>query len=1089
MDLKNSVTNGAVYFDRGLLALEQANYSIEQRSSEDWLLFLKQFASRLTFFDTQNGEDGTWAQLLPNNDELKALAKWLQKDAAIPDEVKALAARPDLSLLLTFIQLLNYPAEQFHELTARHLQHYYRGVLGLAAKKGEPDKANLIVTLNEDTEVLTLREGTRFSAGVDDNDEPIEYALADTVQLNTAQVSDIITLAKHSEKNSNRFYVTQAQSTSQQLVFPAEGVPCFGENTEVPAELGLIISSKLLWLGSGKRQIHITFSGITFTRVSNDSDAAPDDENDQDTLVDVFKSFDIAVSTEQGKVVLPLIDKDTSDAAKSDQDGYVDIQQSDEELSLVLTVEPEFPAIGLSEADVEKGRRNPYICLFAKQQSYQVNFAELKLQVSAEGLVPSSIANDQGELEADNPDLIFGPEPVRGSGFYFTHPELNVKPLANLKLDFNWAGKPQDMRGYYDAYKQFLQANPIYQMAGFDENQYPQHLVRLDSAQGLLAEGLSLFEGLGVSSSAAQMPKKADKRSSQGYLDLPLDAVDPKKYPLWFKLSLTGDDFGTGVYGPALQYFASLYAAQVLGNVNGNIDNPVTGTTVVPEPYIPQALDLHMGYHTEQVKFDNLSNNIELGHIHPLGEEPIDAQNDKKSITLQPQIDSKGELIIGLVNPRLPGEVSLLLELEPLNYSVSSLNPTITWHYRYQNKWHEIKRNSLDSANHKALVLSDSTNGLLNSGIVRLALPEQASLDDAMLQSGRAWIKASISYGGNRLARLSHLKHLAAQAVEVTYVEKSADDPKLGQVLPAESINELVTLDARVDSVMQPAESFAGRAAQSESNYVTHCAEQLRHKGRALTQWDYEHLVLEAFPELYFVKCFRGVVSQATTDNASTDNTNADDANKDDANNDDANVSNADTAGTITLVAIPKTRDAEHFQPLLADHKKKQIAQFLADKMPHYAKLDVVDPDYREIRFSVTAVISDGYDKGQALERINATLIEHMSPWIEKSGKAPQPINNNVSLSSVAKIIAQLDEIKLIHSISTYIENRKGDFVPINNQSTQARNEHEVLVPAVQHVLRVFGEQEEVLFGIGAMVIEADFTVAQNDKVAPPTTN
>ncbi len=53
----------------------------------------------------------------------------------------------------------------------------------------------------------------------------------------------------------------------------------------------------------------------------------------------------------------------------------------------------------------------------------------------------------------------------------------------------------------------------------------------------------------------------------------------------------------------------------------------------------------------------------------------------------------------------------------------------------------------------------------------------------------------------------------------------------------------------------QPFQSFDGKHAEVGKEFYTRVSERLRHKGRAITAWDYEHLVLDRFPGIYKVKC------------------------------------------------------------------------------------------------------------------------------------------------------------------------------------------------------------------------------------------
>ena len=73
--------------------------------------------------------------------------------------------------------------------------------------------------------------------------------------------------------------------------------------------------------------------------------------------------------------------------------------------------------------------------------------------------------------------------------------------------------------------------------------------------------------------------------------------------------------------------------------------------------------------------------------------------------------------------------------------------------------------------------------------------------------------------------------------------------------MPAGSISKLSTPVAQISKVQQPFASFDGKHQEIGKEFYTRVSERLRHKGRAINAWDYEHLVLDRFPSIYKVKC------------------------------------------------------------------------------------------------------------------------------------------------------------------------------------------------------------------------------------------
>ena len=96
---------------------------------------------------------------------------------------------------------------------------------------------------------------------------------------------------------------------------------------------------------------------------------------------------------------------------------------------------------------------------------------------------------------------------------------------------------------------------------------------------------------------------------------------------------------------------------------------------------------------------------------------------------------------------------------------------------------------------------------------------------------------------------------ISSNAVEVQFVDKGNDPGHLLTALGKGSISKLRNGLSAVKSVSQPYASFGGRAVESDDVFYTRVSERLRHKNRCITAWDYERIILEAFPNVHKVKC------------------------------------------------------------------------------------------------------------------------------------------------------------------------------------------------------------------------------------------
>lgn len=99
------------------------------------------------------------------------------------------------------------------------------------------------------------------------------------------------------------------------------------------------------------------------------------------------------------------------------------------------------------------------------------------------------------------------------------------------------------------------------------------------------------------------------------------------------------------------------------------------------------------------------------------------------------------------------------------------------------------------------------------------------------------------------------LASVQAQAMELVFDDQGNAADHYDSALVANSIGKLLESMAKVKAVTQPFASFGGRPKEKDKTYFVRVSERLRHKDRAVTLWDYEHLVLESFTQIHKVKC------------------------------------------------------------------------------------------------------------------------------------------------------------------------------------------------------------------------------------------
>ena len=153
-------------------------------------------------------------------------------------------------------------------------------------------------------------------------------------------------------------------------------------------------------------------------------------------------------------------------------------------------------------------------------------------------------------------------------------------------------------------------------------------------------------------------------------------------------------------------------------------------------------------------------------------------------------------------------------------------------------------------------MLNDSTYGFQKPGLVVVSVPKEASMQHSAMPTDMIWLRAHIQRppeSASRTLKLHTQATLAELAVDTQALSDYAQHLQDG--LAAQTISRLKQRDAAIKRVTQPYASFDGRGQEDDADYFRRCSERLRHRNRAITPWDFERLVLQAFPEVFKVKC------------------------------------------------------------------------------------------------------------------------------------------------------------------------------------------------------------------------------------------
>jgi hypothetical protein len=358
----------------------------------------------------------------------------------------------------------------------------------------------------------------------------------------------------------------------------------------------------------------------------------------------------------------------------------------------------------------------------------------------------------------------------------------------------------------------------------------------------------------------------------------------------------------------------------------------------------PTINSISLGYSVSDTYINGISNNpIEVYHILPFGYKK-DQLFDSKFPHDAP---NGGEIYLGFENVISRNGLSFLVQLAEGTANPRQETATITWSFLNQNDWTLIDIHDI----------GDETNGLTQSGLVQLTIPEFSTSETTILEKSLFWLKIT----ADRTDAICHFIGVHAQALKAVLTDFDQIGSVFDENTPKETISKLNEPITFIKKVTQPYTSFGGRKKEDNLLLYQRSSERLRHKKRTITSWDYERLILEEFPEVYRVKCLNHYRYNATT------------------------ISNV-SAGYVTLIPIAKSNDYQNpisWKPLLPLGTMKKMQQMIAKIASPHARIIVKTPTLEkiEVKFKVKYHEIPGADTRLYSTELKKIINAYLSPW------------------------------------------------------------------------------------------------------------
>ncbi|QIL74986.1 baseplate J/gp47 family protein [Hymenobacter sp. HDW8] len=909
---------------------------------------------------------------------------------------------PHYTLFLAFLRLREYARKEANTLPQRHLDFYYRDILRLREKPPKPAHAHILLELAKNVESHLLLGGELFKAGKDGQGKEVFFANDRDFVANQAAVTALKTVYRHgaeavgtapnAAKQTGRLYAAPVANSDDglgaDLTSPdASWHPFYhkqyvdGKLVHIPmptAEVGFALASHYLWLAEGTRTITVDFT-VT------------------GSYADLAGQVRCWLTTEKGWL--------EKTATKFTSESGV--------LRLVVELTGADPAVTAYSAAVHGytfATPLPLLLLKLRQQeSEQYLYPLLQdavvqsiaLKVNVTGLKTLAVSNDFGPVDTSKPFQPFGPAPVAGNALVIGSKEAFQKTLTAASVEAAWLTPP-------DAYGSAAPTVTI------DFLQAGQWQASGSAAVAVTATSFPFAQQLNAP--VVDAPDMADEEfyntaARHGFARLKLSAdfgqtqyqTDLIKY---LRKEADAGDPGSPPVGPSMSALALNYEAA-------------------------QTIALH----SAADKAALAQRPAHFFHVGPFGQaEQHPLLQPAKSVYLLPQFDfqrdnakqeSEAEFYLGLSGLHPPQQVALLFQVAdgtaaPLTQKP---DPHIHWSYLRQNEWIEFAPNDVE----------DQTGELLNSGIITFALPREATATNTLLPAGMHWIRAAVASKSEATCRLIRV---AAQAVRATFTDRANDPALLAQVLPAGTITKLDQPVAAIKTLTQPFATFGGRGQEAPDAFYTRVSERLRHKDRALTLWDYEHLVLEAFPHIFKIKCINHLHYEP--------------------NDSGTGIYRELAPGHVTVVTIPDLQRQnlrDPLRPYTSLGVLEEIAAFLRQRVSCFVKLHVRNPLFEEVSVSLKVRLYEGYDEAFYVKQLQEAITRFLSPWAfpgrESSISFGGKIYKSVLLNFVEEqpYVDYVTDFQLFHSATGTADR------PEVEGSTAVSIL--VSVPAAQHLIQI----------------------------------
>jgi hypothetical protein len=487
------------------------------------------------------------------------------------------------------------------------------------------------------------------------------------------------------------------------------------------------------------------------------------------------------------------------------------------------------------------------------------------------------------------------------------------------------------------------------------------------------------------------------------------------------------------------------------------------------EPISPSLKSISLDYILESNELlsassKNLSesSNIIFTHIHPYGYEKMYPNQSKSLYSFVPIIDSDNQFIIGIDKIFAGQELNIYFELEEIKskYNIND-NYYIQWFYLASNIWKPIVDKN---------ILSDTTNNLIQSGIVKFITPIDINNKNTIFNDDLYYLKVTIKNVQNFKKKLKNI------FINGVLIERIFSDSNYNEIfsLPEKSIDKPFINQPEIDTVLQPYRNFNGRQKENEDNFYVRISEMLRTKNRFITVRDITQAILKNFSNISLVECLGNGFQDSINKNID-----------------------------LIITLIPKftrieTYDVDNF-PIIDTELLFQVKKYVQNLISDDIQLTISNPIYEKVK--VICEVSFKEVRGTQDIKIftnllNQDIIEFIAPWIKFGSEDEIIIDNMINTDELIDYIKNkpyidtVFQLSIIHIYPVYNDNeaepiyRLFDTAVTNARTIKTSLINSIFLPVNNHQIVVHDlnkkSRQNKLVGINELEIGKELIIQEN---------